>query len=150
MGKFLPNRKLTYYEWRLLPGAFFELTAARFKVSFLPGRKWSLRTNSDKPDVISNINRNSETENPEVIARLIESLALRLPWKSACLVNVLAAHRILKRRGIEHKVHFGVKKNKADNLEAHAWLSVRDEVILGGGNLYDFHEMKPFNTKTRC
>ena len=137
MGNFLPNRKLTFYEWKLLPEAFFELTAARLKI-------WTLRTNADQPNVVSRFNRNPQAENPAIIARLIDSLALRLPWKSTCLVRVLAAHRMFNRRKINHKIHFGVKKNESDNLEAHAWLSAGDEIILGGGNLDEFHEMKPF------
>lgn len=48
---------------------------------------------------------------------------------------------MLGRRGIIHKIHFGVKKKSTNNLEAHAWLSVGDNVIIGQGNLDEFAEL---------
>lgn len=97
--------------------------------------------------------QNPSTRNPEpgtlnnyfktakLIASLINGLAARTPWKSTCLVKALAVHKMLKRRNIESQIHFGVKKASSVGFEAHAWLSVYGEVVIGGENLDEFVEL---------
>lgn len=77
----------------------------------------------------------------KIIAGVINGLVARTPWKSTCLVKALAAHKMLKRRNISSRIHFGVKKSSDNDFEAHAWLSVGDKVIIGGENLEDFVEL---------
>jgi hypothetical protein len=58
-------------------------------------------------------------------------LALRVPWRTTCLVQAVAGYLLLKRRGIAATIRFGVTKNE-DGLAAHAWLIVGDQTVLGG------------------
>lgn len=66
------------------------------------------------------------------LAYVIPRVAARLPWKADCLVQAMAAEHWLKRAGIASTLHFGVPRDKAHRLEAHAWLTVGTRVVTGG------------------
>jgi len=138
ISRFLPKRKLTFYEVELIPEALFQLFVARLKVSFLSSVKYLKPGDSaafSAPDV-------DKMDKARIIAGIIEGLSHRTPWKSTCLVKALAARWMLQKRGIGHVLHFGVAQKPDKTFEAHAWLSVNGEVILGGGNLEKFKEIK--------
>lgn len=65
----------------------------------------------------------------------IRTAAKFTPWKSTCLVQVLAAQRMLKNREIPGVFYLGATNTGAENepptLQAHAWLKCNDEVITG-------------------
>ena len=67
------------------------------------------------------------------IARMITSVGRRLPCRITCLVEALAAQAMLRRRGRESVVRFGVRARveRAATIEAHAWLEHDGTVILG-------------------
>jgi hypothetical protein len=73
-----------------------------------------------------------------------------IPLKSACLVQALAAYRMLKRRNIPSTLYLGVAKNHKDSkkkpLKAHAWLRSGDVILTGqkGVNLSDFTVVSTF------
>ncbi len=52
-------------------------------------------------------------------------------WKSNCFPQALCAHRILKRRRMAHTIYFGIKKDEADKMKAHAWLRVGNRIVTG-------------------
>lgn len=56
----------------------------------------------------------------------------RLPWRTDCLVQALAAQRWLRRLGLEASLHIGVPEKARDSFEAHAWLMHGHEVVTGG------------------
>ena len=56
----------------------------------------------------------------------------RLPWRTDCLVQALAAQHWLRRLGVETSLSIGVPRNTEGQFEAHAWLTHRDVVITGG------------------
>lgn len=65
------------------------------------------------------------------IARLEQSVARRLSFRSNCLDQSLTLWWMLRRRGVAAEMHIGGRKEAA-NFEAHAWVEV-------GG--YTFPEM---------
>lgn len=66
------------------------------------------------------------------VAFAIGAMGARVPWRSDCLVQALAGQRWLARLGIASDLFVGVKPPAAANLDAHAWLKVGDEVVIGG------------------
>jgi Transglutaminase-like superfamily len=56
----------------------------------------------------------------------------RMPWRSDCLVQALAARRWLAGAGIESEISIGVLREAKAGFEAHAWLEAGGKVILGG------------------
>jgi len=65
------------------------------------------------------------------IASSIEAVSKYTFWKSNCFAQALCAHWILKRKKISHTVYFGLQKDKATTMKAHAWLRVGDKIVTG-------------------
>ena len=137
MKYFFPKRKLTQKEFLLVPEVFWKLFLARLKVSFFPSVRY-LPLNSRESTILLSHEKFCKAK---TIATVINGLSTRTPWPSTCLVQILAAHKILEKRKIPHTLHFGVKKNTSLQFDAHSWLSVGMEVILGGGNLLYYKEI---------
>lgn len=67
----------------------------------------------------------------EQISFAIRAMGARVPWRSDCLVQALAAQHWLASRGVGSRIHLGVKPSDA-SLDAHAWLKVGDRIVVGG------------------
>jgi hypothetical protein len=64
----------------------------------------------------------------------VQGAASRTPWLSACLVQALAAHVMLRRQGVPSVVYLGVAKDAAGGFSAHSWLRCGDRIVTGGGS----------------
>ena len=62
----------------------------------------------------------------------IQGMAPRLPWRTDCLVRVLAAERLVRRRGLVPRINFQAGRDAAGRFEAHAWLQCGGIAISGG------------------
>ena len=62
----------------------------------------------------------------------IPRMGARVPWRSDCLVQALAAQRWLRNRGVATSLVIGVRKPTPADFEAHAWLMAGDRVVAGG------------------
>ena len=137
MPRFFPKRRLSFSEIILIPETSLYLFVSRLTVSYLPPSRWmpkDFTADFEKPGAI-------DRTKALLVAGIINGLEARTPWKNTCLVKALAAHRMLKKREITHELHFGVAPKGNNELEAHAWLSVGNEIILGGENVNEFHEI---------
>lgn len=56
--------------------------------------------------------------------------ARRLPGNFVCYPRALAAHWMLRRRGVRSFLHFGIHP-PSGNFSAHVWTSVGDDIIEG-------------------
>lgn len=69
------------------------------------------------------------------VARLAWALGAAgavVPWRSDCLLRVMAADRWLRRWGAVPEFYLGVKKDGNGALEAHAWLRCGGLTVTGG------------------
>lgn len=62
------------------------------------------------------------------VLRVVPPLML---WKSKCLDQAMTAQRMLKRRGLQSTLYFGMVKEKDQSLIAHAWLRCGKHWIVG-------------------
>ena len=71
------------------------------------------------------------------IAWAIEMTAVKWPMDAPCLPCALAAHAMLRRRGIVSRVCLGVARDDRE-LVGHAWVEVGSNKIMGdaGGNRF--------------
>lgn len=69
------------------------------------------------------------------------------PWESKCLVQGLTAQKILKKRKINSTLYLGVKKNKENNLLAHAWLRCGEVFVTGEQEKSGFVEVARFSNE---
>ena len=71
-------------------------------------------------------------ERVERVRRAIARVSHRLPWRSDCLVQAIAARRWLRRFGLETSLRIGAPGKVSEPFEAHAWLMYGDESVTGG------------------
>lgn len=61
----------------------------------------------------------------------VRSSAPYMPFRSVCLQQAMAAHAMLRRRGIASVMHFGAGKGEEKPIEAHAWLDAAGVKVTG-------------------
>lgn len=86
--------------------------------------------------------RSQPTQEPELAAHQVElarrvGLALsrassRVPWRSDCLVQALAAERWLGTAGVPTMLSLGTRKDDQSQYHFHAWLKAGSLVVTGG------------------
>ena len=111
----------------LLAEALIALTVASAAVRFLPVRRIarlaSLRGG-----------RPRRAASPEAAAKrvrwAVEAWARRVPWRAVCFQIGLAAHWMLRRRGLPSRLHYGVGA-PSEELSAHVWVTLDDRPVVG-------------------
>jgi hypothetical protein len=77
------------------------------------------------------------------ISWAVENLGAK-PWMHAlCLPRALAAHAMLRRRGIASRLCLGVAREGSE-LAAHAWVEVGNNKIVGGTEADGFTRLAEF------
>lgn len=66
------------------------------------------------------------------IGFIIARLAKRLPWRSDCVVQAIAAQEWLTRLGMASEIRIGVERPEDGPFGAHAWLVRKERIITGG------------------
>lgn len=82
-----------------------------------------------------------------LLRRAVEAWARRVPWRAVCFQTALALQTMLRRRGIGSAMHYGIRRDA--DLEAHVWLSVGEEVVIGGPAAEGFAEVATFPPAAR-
>jgi len=119
-------------DWCFLLIASVELLAARVRISAVPAGKL-LRELRAPLSVTHKCNRaRLARADVERLAWAIAIAAEHVPWRSDCLVRVLAADRWLRRHYIRADFYLGVTKDEQGALVSHAWLRYGDVTVTGG------------------
>lgn len=66
--------------------------------------------------------------------KAIMRAAVLVPWRSDCLVQAMAANRVLRRRGLQPMFYLGVRKETPTELLAHCWLDCCGLPVVGETN----------------
>lgn len=83
----------------------------------------------------------------ERVTYVVPRAGRRVPWRSDCLIQALAARRWLSAHGIATSLHIGARKSAARGFEAHAWLTVGDggeDLVVTGWDIEDFAQFAAF------
>ena len=67
-----------------------------------------------------------------------------MPFRSVCLQQAMAAHAMLRRRGIASVMHFGAGKSDEKPIDAHAWLDAAGVKVTGYPVATDLAELGCF------
>ena len=138
MADSLPRRvwRDTAVIFRLKPGGWLdllraagELALARYRLSTSAPkdllRQTPLQSLPDQPP-------HDPAALPARVAFAIPRVAARVPWRSDCFVQALAAQRWLQRKNIPSALMIGTRKDADGAFQAHAWLTCNDRIITGG------------------
>ncbi|MEM7698433.1 MAG: lasso peptide biosynthesis B2 protein [Verrucomicrobiota bacterium] len=129
---------------RLVLEALVILTWARVVVWIVPFRQVAKMLSSSKAS--EPIGSPAEANN---IGWAIRVVSNRVPGFH-CLVQGLAATRMLHRRGLPASTHFGVRKDpETAAIGAHAWVICDGEVITGERNRSNFEPIATFGDKSK-
>jgi hypothetical protein len=66
------------------------------------------------------------------IGWVVRTAAAHTPWRSDCYPQALAARFLLRAARVPHTVTFGVRRDDAGELKAHAWVAAADVAVTGG------------------
>lgn len=122
-----PRRRAQVREavWWLLVSAILKLAPASFYTRRLG------RLNGPPPTPVSS----RDVEMAIEIGRIIERTARNLPFRPRCLVQAMAARRMLERRAIPATVRLGLAARPGERPNearaAHAWVEVGDRIVCG-------------------
>jgi hypothetical protein len=121
----------------MLLRAMFALTAASTAVALLPFRT-AVAFGS------SRLKRRIDVT-PEDCVWAVEAAARRLPWRTMCIEKGLCAQRLLRQGGLNAILHYGARHTGENGaLEAHVWVSVAGDIVIGGDEAPDFAEVAAF------
>lgn len=70
----------------------------------------------------------------------ISRAASRAPFRAKCFEQALAAHWMLRRRGLSSTVHYGLSSG-GEALRAHVWLASGSSVVVGAEAMSEFSEV---------
>jgi hypothetical protein len=125
--------RLRPIDWAALAEAFVTLTLASAAIRLLSFRRvaaWAsqgaLRGRSDNAAVVRRV------------LWAVEAWGRRVPWRAVCFQRGLAVHLMLRRRGIASVLHYGVAHLPEKGLNAHVWVDVSGETVIGGEEAPNF------------
>ena len=84
---------------------------------------------------------------PRRLARMVEIARSKVPWRAKCFESALCLRAMLRRRGIASTVHYGIGAADGGALNAHVWLSVGGEILIGGENAAQFACVATFSNE---
>ena len=118
--------QLSWQDRLLLLETLFWLILASLAISILPfrqlGRLASFRGPSQRRRWLDNCQ----------IRWAVIACANRMPWRAVCFQKGLAAHFMLRTRGIPSVLYLGAALDEQRGLSAHVWVRADDVDVIGG------------------
>ena len=114
----------------LLFRTFLLLLGAKLALKFVPVRKiiaWKQRPPAANPALSpAELHQHNRTVRWAVLV-----VARYSPIDFVCFPRCLAASSLLRRQGIESRLHYGVTRQN-EKLVTHTWLEAAGEIVIGG------------------
>ena len=131
-------RKFLALDWqhkKLFLQAYLVLGKVRFSLLRRPFKKLVVELNVSRDAVVQTPLEPSARAAALALGWAVRTAANFTPWESTCLVQVLAAQRLLQKRGIAGVFYLGATNtgagDEAPGFQAHAWLKCDGEFITG-------------------
>lgn len=125
-------------EQRLIVEALAMLTTAAVEARLFPVRRYLDATTFTPSSTAEPIDSTVHRRRALDVAIALRRAARALPWHSTCLIEALAARRMLGRRGLTSSLRIGVRLGANGDVEAHAWVEYQGEVLIG--NIADLEQ----------
>jgi hypothetical protein len=74
----------------------------------------------------------------------VDLASRNLPWRIVCFQRGLAMQAMLRRRGIDARLHYGARHDREGALAAHVWVMVGDRVVIGEDEAEDHQSVAIF------
>lgn len=132
--------RLMQVDWRaraLLAEAVLRLAFARMRIAGQPFRNIARTLGTFVPAADPRIAA-VRAPGPEEQAQLARDIgwavtraADHVPFKAVCLPQAMAAHAMLRRRGVDSVMHLGARRTEEKPIDAHAWLDAAGVEVTG-------------------
>jgi len=120
---------------KLFLQAYLVLGKVRYSLLRRPFRKLVAGLDVSRDAVVQAPLEPSARATALAVGWAVRTAANFTPWESTCLVQVLAAQRMLQKRGIAGVFYLGATNNRVSDESpgflAHAWLKCNGEFITG-------------------
>jgi hypothetical protein len=129
--------QVSWGERLLLAEAAAALMAARVKIAALPFRRIAAGLGTFVPPGDPRIAAcrapapADRRHAAEQIGWAVTRAARHVPFRAVCLPQAMAAHAMLRRRGIVSAMHFGARRGGEKPIDAHAWLDAAGVEVTG-------------------
>jgi hypothetical protein len=129
LSSFRKFRRLSWPDRALLAQSFAWLAIASLAIAVLPF-----------PDIAAIASRGTRRISPAGSARqnlvsrirwAVGAASARVPWRAVCFQQGLAAHLMLRRRGINSVLYYGAAHTPESALAAHVWVRADDLDVVG-------------------
>lgn len=122
--------KLSCTDWWLLTKAVFWTGIGRILILFVPLKRFSflLGTHMKETPETSTI---GNIEKLRAVGIAISRASRYVPWRCKCYEQAIAAKMILRGRGFQTTLYYGVAKDQDNKLIAHAWVRCGDYIVTG-------------------
>ena len=131
-------------EYWMVMKAFVVVMGLKVLLRLFPFEKVVSMTNVNPDRRDSLLGEALETYKRQVV-RAVRAVARRFLGDKPCLPQALAVKYFLANVGKESRLEIGVIKKSAHKLDAHAWLKVDDDIIIGGRRVSStFVPLQPF------
>jgi len=149
MGVFRKFRGLDTTTRGTLLKAYYQLGAARYVLATRPFKQivagLEIGTAPEARDHLDDATLTSALR----IGWSVQTAARYTPWKSTCLVQVLAAQRMLMQKGIAGCFYIGTVTGPPDrtahSLAAHAWLKCGNRFVTGESGHEHYEVLSSFS-----
>jgi len=145
-------RKFLPLDWRhkkLLLEAYLVLGKVRYSLLRTPFKTLVADLDVSREPVAQAPVEPSDRATALAVGWAVRTAANFTPWESTCLVQVLAAQRLLQKRGIAGVFYLGATKTGAGDEDpgflAHAWLTCDGEFITGESGHRDYTVISSFS-----
>lgn len=119
----------------LLAEAALQLARAAFAIRFLPFdraiRSGAVRLGEARPVDAAGV------------ARAVRWAAAVLPFRAVCLQQGVACQAMLRSRGADAKLHYGMAAG-TERMEAHVWVTVDGSIVIGEEEAARFRPVATF------
>lgn len=127
---------MTRPSYRLLAEVGVDLAMATLALRLRPFETVMARIGTTDADAI-------DPAEAKMLARALRAWDRRLPWRTRCFEQGLAAMRYLARHGHAATLHYGAR-GAGQELEAHVWVTSGGVDVVGTENAADFRVLSRF------
>ena len=92
-----------------------------------------------------------ECTDRKILAKVSQAIHLMSKytfWESRCLVQALAAKKMLEKRGVENTLYLGTAREDDGEMVAHAWVRSGPYIVTGAKGMKRFTVVSTFAKKT--
>lgn len=126
----------------LLIEAFFFLARGRY-LKLLPFKKVAPTLGEESLETPPVITSQDEKVIKDV-SFAVQTMSRYTLWESACLVQAIAATRMLNRRNIETTLYLGIARDTKGIMHAHAWVRSGSLYVTGADAKQNFTVVNKF------